>query len=98
LLKTIKFPNNLKNLNENLPRPKYESRCKTSKLLPDPHDEVKYTKSTVKLPLPSLKLITSEKNLLLPPSQKLIGDLKEGSMMARRPKILNKNGSQKLIF
>ena len=23
LLKTIKFPNNLKNLNENLPRPKY---------------------------------------------------------------------------
>jgi hypothetical protein len=61
-------------------------------------EEVKGAKSTVKLPLPSLKLITSEKNLLLPPSQKLIPDLKEGGQLARRPKILNKNGSQKLIF
>lgn len=67
-------------------------------MLPDPQEEVKGAKSTVKLPLPSLKLITSEKNLLLPPSQKLIGEVKEGSMLARRPKILNKNGSQKLIF
>ena len=35
MLKTIKFPPNLKNLNENLPKPKYESKCKTSKVLPD---------------------------------------------------------------
>ena len=34
LLKTIKFPTNLKNLNENLPKAKYESKCKTSKMLP----------------------------------------------------------------
>ena len=60
---------------------------------------MKITKSTVKLPLPSLKLITSEKNLLLPPSQKLINDpYREGLQMARKPKVLNKNGSQKLIF
>ncbi len=34
LLKTIKFPQNIKTLNDNLPRPKYESKCKTSKMLP----------------------------------------------------------------
>ncbi len=34
LLKTIKFPQNIKTLNDNLPRPKYESKCKTSKMIP----------------------------------------------------------------
>lgn len=35
LLKTIKFPPNLKNLNQNLPKPKYESKCKTAKVIPE---------------------------------------------------------------
>lgn len=86
----------MKQLNENLPKPKYESKCKTSKVIPEPEEEKKGAKSTVKLPIPSLKLITSEKNLLLPPSQKHIID--NQSYLARRPKVLNKNGSQKLIF
>ena len=33
LLKTIKFPPNLKNLNDNLPKPKYESKCKSTKMI-----------------------------------------------------------------
>ena len=59
LLKTIKFPQNMRFLNDNLPKPKYESKCKTSKLLPEPQLEIKMVKSTVRLPPPSLKLITS---------------------------------------
>ena len=35
LLKTIKFPNNMKFLNENLPGPKYESKYKTTKIIPE---------------------------------------------------------------
>jgi len=95
MLKTIKFPPNLKNLNQHLPKAKYESKCKTAKLIPEPDENIKVSKSTVKLPLPSLKQITSEKNLILPPSQKHLG---EHGTLARKPRVLNKNGSQKLIF
>ena len=51
----------MKHLNENLPKPKYESKCKTSKAIPldSPSELQKGPKSTVKLPLPSLKTITS---------------------------------------
>lgn len=72
MLKTIKFPTNLKNLNENLPKPKYEAKCKTSKVIPEVDETPKASKSTVRLPLPSLKQITSEKNLILPQSQKYL--------------------------
>ena len=59
MLRTIKFPTNIKYLNENLPKPKYDAKCKTSKTIPENVPEVKTAKSTVKLPLPSLKVITS---------------------------------------
>lgn len=59
LLKTIKFPQNIKTLNDNLPRPKYESKCKTSKMIPVETVQIKTIKSTAKLPLPSLKIVTS---------------------------------------
>jgi hypothetical protein len=49
----------MKFLNENLPKPKYDAKCKTSKAIPDNASELKGPKSTVKLPLPSLKTITS---------------------------------------
>lgn len=50
----------MKYLNENLPKPKYDAKCKTSKVIPiDNASELKGPKSTVKLPLPSLKTITS---------------------------------------
>ena len=97
MLNTIKFPTNLKNLNQNLPKPKYESKCKTSKMLPEIEETPKTCKSTVKLPLPSIKKITSEKNILLPQSQKYIQEVRE-NCLARKPRVLNKNGSQKLIF
>ena len=67
-------------------------------MLPIDDEPIKHTKSTVKLPLPSLKLITSEKNLLIPGSQKHIGMKREGTPLARKPRVLNKNGSQRLIF
>lgn len=62
LLQTIKFPQNIKTLNENLPKPKYEARCKTTKQLPESSpgaSEVKSIKSSAKLPAPSLRQITS---------------------------------------
>ena len=65
MLKTIKFPTNLKQLNEKLPGPKYETKAKTSKVILE-NSDIKPVKSSLKLPPPSLKLITSEKNLLLP--------------------------------
>lgn len=96
MLQTIKFQMNLKGLNENLPRPKYESKSKTSKFIESENSsDIKQIKSTMKLPPPSLKQITSEKNLLLP-SEK--GNNLRDVLVARKPKILNKNGSQKLIF
>lgn len=66
LLKTIKFPQNIKTLNENLPRAKYESKSKTSKMIPAEAVEIKTIKSSAKLPLPSLRIVISEKNLILP--------------------------------
>jgi hypothetical protein len=64
----------MKFLNENLPKPKYEAKCKTSKVIPlDSPELLKGPKSTVKLPLPSLKTITSEKNLILPAGERQIG-------------------------
>lgn len=58
-MKTIKFPQNLSALNDNLPKPKYLSRCKTSKQLPLEESIVPTPKTTLKLPRPTLKLITS---------------------------------------
>lgn len=60
LLETIKFPLNMKGLNDKLPKAKYESSCKTLKLIPEVHSpEIKTVKTSTKLPLPSLKNITS---------------------------------------
>jgi hypothetical protein len=58
----------MKGLNDNLPKAKYESnKCKTLKLIPEASSpELKSVKTSTKLPLPSLKNITSEKNLLIP--------------------------------
>lgn len=93
LLQTIKFPKNLKNLNENLPKAKYDEdsaghRFKTAKVLKTYNENKEASRKL--LPTPSLKLITSEKCLA---PQKSVKDL-----LARKPKVLNKNGSQKLIF
>lgn len=96
LLQTIKFPKNLKNLNENLPKSKYDEdnptklKFKTAKIIKLCNENKEQSKKLISTP--SLKLITSEKNLSTA-QQKSVKDL-----LVRRPKVLNKNGSQKLIF
>ena len=89
---TIQFPKNVKFLNEKLPKPKYEceepNTVKTLKIIKNCE-----RKESVKklLPIPSLQTIKSEKQL---PSE----NQKKDITLARKPKALNKNGSQKLIF
>lgn len=98
LLQTIKFPPNLKFLNEKLPKPQYgvESpgmKCKTAKIIKIDGELKENSKKTI--PIPSLRLVTSEKHIGLNPPRS-IKDIKE--IAVRKPKVLNKNGSQKLIF
>ena len=63
LLQTIKFPKNLKSLNENLPKSKYDVdspnrvRFKTAKIIKGCHENKETSKKI--LPSPSLKLVTS---------------------------------------
>ena len=110
MLKTITFPKNINNLNEQLPKPKYAMKSKTTKLIQiDSETDIKKGPSCVtskKIPLSGM---TSMKMLPIneAPSQKLIGEpqtplnkymsIKE-LIAARRPKALIKCGSQKLIF
>ena len=98
LLQTIKFPTNLKQLNEQLPKAQYgiESpaiKCKTAKIIKTFGDVKENSKKLISAP--SLKLITSEKSIGIT-QQKSVKDL--NNIPIRKPKILNKNGSQKLIF
>lgn len=98
LIRTIKFPQNLKGLNDKLPKANYESKNKTMKDIPiENNSHIKSVKSIVKLPLTSVKsvkIIPSEKTILTP-SNGL--NLRESSQ-AKKPKILMKNASHKLIF
>ena len=106
LMGTIELPKNLKTLNSNLPKAKY-NKCKTAKLISfDIEDDEEENlsrhqkpKSTIKLPLPSLKTISSEKRIKLPPPVETSneGERNEGCV-ARRPRVFKKVGSKKLIF
>jgi len=48
--------------------------------------------------LPSLRAIASSKNILAPIERERGEPNLREMLLARKPKILNKNGSQKLIF
>ena len=96
---TIKFPPNLKALNQNLPKPKYDNDGKPGKSLRFiENDNIKLA-SSKNIGLPSMKGIKSEKNINLIniASIKNIG-AENTKTEAQKPKTLNKIASQKLIF
>lgn len=111
ILKTIQFPKNLGLLNEHLPKPKYDlgsnSKVKSTKVIQ--FSGVLSFKSSNNLPslnnppLRSMKNLPENTNNMQ--SEKIIGlnpvhknlSIKE-LIAARRPKVLKKVGSQKLIF
>lgn len=100
LMGTINFPKNLKNLNENLPKPKYDEegsiKFKTAKIIKTSNENKESSKRFI--PIPSLKLITSEKSIA-PANIKSLKDLGQNiPTVARKPKVFIKNPSQKLIF
>lgn len=109
MLKTIKFPKNLNSLNDQLPKPKYDlNKSKSTKMIQLPEESPTSSKlicqTSKKLPLGSMKNINIVPNNNMP-SEKVIGgtpltknmSIKE-LIAARRPKVLTKVGSQKLIF
>jgi hypothetical protein len=69
------------------------AKCKTAKIIKG-CENGKDGKSK-KIPVHSLNLITSEK-LMSPTNTKEGKDC--GELLIKKPKVLNKNGSQKLIF
>ena len=78
-----------------MPKANYESKNKTMKEISlENLSHVKSVKSTVKLPLPSLKVVPSEKTILTPSNGH---NLREASQ-AKKPRVLMKNASHKLIF
>ena len=99
MMNTIKLPNNIKSLNSNLPKPKYEKeKLKSSKKI---NFELPKNESLKKIPMPSLKNIRSEKllpglNDVTTGSKKHIGGHKIGAVA--KPKALMKIASQKLLF
>jgi hypothetical protein len=96
---TIKFPPNLKALNQNLPKPKYDNDGKPGKSLRFIENDPIKVGSTKNIGLPSMKSIKSEKNINLIniASIKNIG-ADNTKTEAQKPKVLNKIASQKLIF
>lgn len=96
---TIKFPPNLKALNQNLPKPKYDNEGKPGKSLKFIDNDLVKAGSTKNVGLPSMKNIRSEKNINLIniASIKNIGT-ENIKTEAQKPKTLNKIASQKLIF
>jgi hypothetical protein len=96
---TIKFPPNLKALNQNLPKPKYDNDGKTGKSLRFIENDLVKAGSTKNIGLPSMKNIKSEKNINLIniASIKNIG-AENTKTEAQKPKELTKNASKKLIF
>ena len=60
---TIKFPNNLKALNSNLPAPKYDNG--KAKSIKNIDTDLAKVGSSKNIGLPSMKNIRSEKNLAL---------------------------------
>ena len=109
MLKTIKFPKNLGSLNDQLPKPKYDlNKSKSTKIIQLPEESPTSSKlicqTSKKIPLGSMKNINIVSNNMA--SEKAIGgvtplaknmSIKE-LIAARRPKVLTKCGSQKLIF
>mgnify|MGYP003687718367 CR=1 FL=1 len=94
---TIKFPPNLKALNQNLPKPKYDNDGKQKSIKNIESDLVKVG-STKNIGLPSMKNIKSQKtiNLVHAGSSKNIAvenKLKEKSEATKSKKLI----SQKLI-
>lgn len=98
MMGTIKFPPNLKALNQNLPKPKYDTDAKQKSMKIIESDLVKVG-STKNIALPSMKNIKSQKtiNLVHAGSNKNIGGaenkLKEKVEMSKSKKLI----SQKLI-
>lgn len=93
LLKTIKFPTNLKNLNENLPRPKYEKTNKTAKFISDIKEPAITSKKNI---IPSLRSVMSEKNIGTLKAQTkcvMIGSTNGSALNlgARKPKVLTQD-------
>lgn len=108
IMKTIKFPKDLGLLNEHLPKPKYDlAKSKSTKVIQ--FSPVLSFKSTNNLPSLSNAPVKSMKNLPLGTGNMTTQKVNELNpihknisikelIAARRPKVLNKIGSQKLIF
>ncbi len=99
MLKTIKFPTNLKSLNEKLPKPKYINYPKSSKLLPEGDGSSTNIKSMKSIPSNDLPRVRTEKHL--PPSSQITSNgksIREILAARKKEKGLKKVGSQKYIY